>query len=104
LEALIARVTLERLVRLVAPGVRLQVAKLRKCLGASRVPALVRLVTGMRAYVLLQVAELCEPPLADVTSVRFDAQMDARVLTQVRTVGECFVALMAFVRFHIFDV
>jgi len=30
--------------------------------------------------------------------------MDARVLAQVRAVGECFVALMAFVRFHVFDV
>jgi len=84
--------------------VRLQVAELRERLGASRVPALVRLVAGVRAYVLLQVAELREPPLADVAPVRFDAQMDARVLTQVRTVGECFVALMAFVRFHVFDV
>jgi len=72
LEALIARVTLERLVRLVAPGVRLQVTELRESLGATRVPALVRLVTGVRAYVLLQVAELCEPPLADVAPVRFD--------------------------------
>jgi len=68
------------------------------------VPALVRLVAGVRAYVLLQVAELREPPLADVAPVRFDAQMDARVLAQVRAVGECFVALMAFVRFHVFDV
>jgi len=104
LEALVARVALERLVRLVAPGVRLQVAELRERLGAARVPALVRLVTGVRAYVLLQVAELREPPLADVAPVRFDAQMDARVLAQVRAVGERLVALVAFVRFHVFDV
>lgn len=104
LEALVARVALERFIRLVAPGVRLQVAELRERFGAARVPALVRLVASVRAYVLLQVAELREPPLADVAPVRFDAQMDARVLAQVRAVGECFVTLMAFVRFHVFDV
>jgi len=43
-------------------------------------PTLVRLVAGVGTYVLLQVAELRESPLAYVTQVRLDAQMDARVL------------------------
>lgn len=66
--------------------------------------ALVRFVTGVRAYVLLQVAELRELPLTDVAPVRLDAQVNACVLTQVRAVRECLVALMAFVRFHVFYV
>jgi len=104
LETLVTRVALERLVRLMAPRVRLQVAQLRERLGAARVPALVRLVARVGAYVLLQVAELREPALADVAPVRLDAQVDARVLAQVRAVRERLVALVTFVRFHVFHV
>lgn len=104
LETLVARVALERFVRLMAARVRLQVAELRKRLGAARVPALVRLVTRVRPYVLLQVAELREPPLTYVAPVRLNAQMDARVLAQVRAVGERLVALVALVRLHVLDV
>lgn len=104
LETLVARVALERFVRLVASGVRLQIAQLRERLGASRVPALIRFIARMCAYVLLQVAELREPPLADVAPVRLDAQVYARVLAQIRAVGERFVALVTFVRFNVFDV
>lgn len=104
LEALVARVTLERFVRLVAPGVGLQVAQLRKRLSAARVPALVRFVTRVRADVLLQVTELRKPSLTDIATVRLDAQVDTGVLAQVRAVGERLVALVAFVRFHVFHV
>ena len=60
--------------------------------------ALVRLVSRVGANVLLQVTELRELALADLAAVRFDAQMDARVLRQVRTVGERLRALRTFVR------
>lgn len=46
----------------------LKVGELRECLGAAVVAALVRLVAGMRADVLLEVRQLCELPLADLTS------------------------------------
>lgn len=52
-EALVARVTLVRLVGLVTAGVALQVAQLAERLGAAWMPALVRFVTGVRADVLL---------------------------------------------------
>lgn len=52
-EALVARVTLVRLVRLVASRMALQVAQLAERLRAARMPALVRLVAGVRADVLL---------------------------------------------------
>ena len=46
----------------------LKVGELRECLGAAVVAALVRLVAGMRADVLLEVRQLRELPLADFTS------------------------------------
>jgi len=52
-EALVAGVTLVRLVGLVASGMALQVAQLAERLRAARMPALVRLVAGVRADVLL---------------------------------------------------
>lgn len=52
-EALVARVTLVRLVGLVASRVALQVAQLAERFRAARMPALVRLVAGVRADVLL---------------------------------------------------
>jgi hypothetical protein len=96
-EALVARVALVRLVRLVAARVRLQVAQLREGLVAANVPALVRLVASVRADVLLQVRQLRELALADLAAVRFDAEVDARVLRQVGAVGERFGALRALV-------
>ena len=60
--------------------------------------ALVGLVARVRPHVLLKVAELRELALADLAAVRFDAQVDARMLRQVRAVGERLGALRAFVR------
>ena len=98
LEALVARVALVGLVRLVAPRMRLEVAELREGLCAVRMSALVRLVARVRADVLLQVTQLGELALANLAAVRLDAQVDARVLRQVRAVGERLGALRAFVR------
>uniref|UniRef100_A0A182J195 Uncharacterized protein n=1 Tax=Anopheles atroparvus TaxID=41427 RepID=A0A182J195_ANOAO len=81
-EALVARVALERLVRLMAPRVGLQVGELRERLRAAGMPALVRLVAGVRPDVLLQVRQLRELALADLAPVRLDAEMYPRVLRQ----------------------
>ena len=97
-EALVARVAFVRLVRLVAARVRLQVGQLREGLVAARVPALVRLVARVRTDVLLQVRQLRELALADLATVRLDAEMDPRVLRQVARVGERLGALRALVR------
>lgn len=58
---------------------------------------LVRLVAGVCAYVLLQVRQLGELALANLTAIRFDAQMYACVLRQIRGIGERFRALSTFV-------
>ena len=101
LEALVARVALVRLVRLVGSRMRLQIAQLGERLGALRMAALVRLVAGVRADVLLQVTQLGELALADLAAVRLDAHVDARVLRQVRAVGERLGALRALVRLRL---
>ena len=59
---------------------------------------LVRLVARVRPDVLLQMTQLGELALTNLAAVRFDAQVDARVLRQVRAVGERLGALRAFVR------
>ena len=65
-EALVAGVALVGLVRLVRPGVGLEVAELREGLGAPGRPALVRLVPRVGADVLLEVGQLSELALADL--------------------------------------
>lgn len=52
-EALVAGVAFVRLVGLMAPRVTLEVAQLTERLRTTWMPTLVRLVTGVRAYVLL---------------------------------------------------
>ena len=52
-KTLVAGVTLVRFVCLVASGVGLEVAQLAEGFGATGMPTLVRLVTGMRPDVLL---------------------------------------------------
>lgn len=47
----------------------------------------------MRAYVLLQMRELCELPLADLAAVGLDAEVDPGVLRQVGAVRERLAAL-----------
>ena len=69
-EALVAGVALVRLVGLVAPAVGLEVAQLAEGLGAAWVAALVGLVPGVGADVLLQVAQLGELALTDLAPVR----------------------------------
>jgi hypothetical protein len=53
-EAFVARVALEWTIGLVAPRMRLEIRKLRELLNTSRMPALVWLVAGVRANVLLE--------------------------------------------------
>ena len=65
-EALVARVALVGLVGLVAARVGLEVGELREGLGAAGVAALVRLVAGVGADVLLEVAQLSEFTLANL--------------------------------------
>lgn len=77
---------------------RLQIGQLAEGLVAARVATLVGLIPRVRPDMLLQVRQLRELPLTDLAAVRFDAQVDPRVLTQVRTVGERFTALRALVR------
>lgn len=62
-------------------------------------PAFVRFVTGMGAYMLLEMRQLREFALAYFATVWFDAQMDASVLRQITGIGKCFGALRAFVWF-----
>lgn len=100
-KALVAAVALEGLVRLVGAAVRLKVGQLREGLGAGGPAASVRLVTGVRPNVLLQVAELGELPLAELAAVRLDAQVDARVLREVAAVGKALRALAALVRLRL---
>ena len=59
---------------------------------------LVRLVPGVSPDVLLQVGELGELALADLTTVRLDPQVDSHVLRKIRAVGEGLAALTALVR------
>ena len=100
-KAFVTRITFERLVRLVATRMTLQIAELRERFGTVGVPTLVRLLPGMRAHVLLQMRELRELTLTYLALVGFDAEMDARMLTQVRTICEGFAALGTFVRLHL---
>ena len=55
----------------------------------------------MSPDVLLQVGELGELALADLTTVRLDPQVDSRVLRQVGAVGERLVARRALVRLRL---
>ena len=48
--------------------------------------------------VLLQVGELGELALTDLTTVRLDPQVDPHVLRKIRAVGEGLAALTALVR------
>lgn len=82
-EALVARVAFERFVRLMAARMRLQIRQLREGLGAPCMPTFVRFVARVRTYMLLQVRELRKLALANLAAVRFDAEMDARMLRQV---------------------
>ena len=64
-------------------------------------PALVRLVPGVSPDVLLQVGELGELALTDLTTVRLDPEGDPRVLRQVGAVGEGLVARRTLVRLRL---
>ena len=55
----------------------------------------------MGSDVLLEVGQLGELSLADLTPVRLDTQVDPHMLREVRTVGEGFTAVAAFVRFRL---
>lgn len=79
-EAFVAGVAFKWFVRLVAARVRLQIGELREGFRAASMAALVWFIPGMCADVLLQVRQLCEFALADLTSIWLDAQMDAGVL------------------------
>ena len=59
---------------------------------------LVRLVPGVSPDVLLQVGELGELALTDLTTVRLDPQVDSHVLRKIGAVGEGLAALTALVR------
>lgn len=99
-ETLVAGIALVRFVSLVAAGVGLEVAELAEGLVAAGVPALVGLIAGVGADVLLEVGQLGELPLADLAAVRLDAQVDPRVLAQVGAVRERLATLIALVRLH----
>ena len=62
---------------------------------------LVRLVPGVGPDVLLQVGELGELALADLTTVRLDPQGDSHVLRKIGAVGEGLVARRALVRLRL---
>lgn len=98
-ETLVARVALEGFVRLVAPGVRLEIRQLGKCFQTTDMSTFVRLVTGVSTDVLLQVGQLGEFPLANLAPVRLDAQVYPSVLRQIAGVCERLIALGTFVGF-----
>jgi len=81
--------------------VGLQVGQLGERLRATWYPALVRLVPGVGPDVLLQVGELGELALTDLTTVRLDPQVDSRVLRQIGAVGECFSTSCTLVRLRL---
>ena len=60
--------------------------------------ALVWLVSSVGSDVLLEVRQLGELSLADLTPVRLDAQVDPRVLREVGAVGERFATSCTFIR------
>lgn len=62
-------------------------------------PTFIRLITGVCANMLLQMGELGEFALADFTSIRLDAEVNACVLREIRAVGERFSALGTLVWF-----
>lgn len=82
-----------------APRVGLQVRELGERLGTARVSTFVRFIAGVGSYVLLEVRQLGELPLADLAPVRLDAQMYPGVLGQVARVGKGLCTLGALVRF-----
>lgn len=82
-EALVACVTLIWFISCMAPGVRLKVGELRKCLDTSHIAALVRLVTRVRSDMLLQVRKLGELALANFATIWFDSQVYSCMLRQV---------------------
>lgn len=96
-KALVARVALEGLIRLVAAGVRLEVGQLREGLAAARMAALVGLVARVSAHVLLQVRQLGELAPTYLAPVGLDAQVDAGVLGQVGRVGKRLATLRTLV-------
>ena len=59
---------------------------------------LVWLVSSVGSDVLLEVRQLGELSLADLTPVRLDAQVDPRVLREVGAVGERFATSCTFIR------
>ena len=75
----------------------LQVTELRKRLRAAGMTTFVGLVASVSANVLLEVRKLRKLPLANFAAIGFDAEMNSRVLRQVRGVGEGFGALRTFV-------
>ena len=60
--------------------------------------ALVRLVSCVSSDVLLEMGELGELPLTDLTPVGLDTQVDSHVLGEVGAVGEGLAAVAALVR------
>lgn len=99
--ALVAGVAAVRLVGHVAAGVGLEIRQLREGFAAAWMLALVRLLSSMRADVLLKMAQLGEAALADLAFVRLDAGVNASVLGQVGRVGKALVALRTAVRLRV---
>lgn len=79
-------------------AVALQRAELRERLVTAGMATFIRLITRVGAYVLLKVTKLSESALADLASIGLDAQMNSRVLRQVRRVGERLRTLRTLVR------
>ena len=63
--------------------------------------ALVGLLPGVCADVLLEVAQLGEFALTNLTPVRFESGMDAGVLREIGRVGEALGASRALVRLRV---
>jgi hypothetical protein len=79
-KTLVARVTLVRFVCLVASGMGLKVAQLAEGFGAAGMPTFVGLVTCVSPDVLLQVRQLGELALTNLTLVGFNTQVYSGVL------------------------
>lgn len=96
-EALVAGVAFEGFVGLVAPAVALEVRELGEGLGAAYLGAPIGFISCVGPDMLLEVGQLGELALTDLAAVWLDAKVDARVLGQVRGVGERLRALGAAV-------
>lgn len=89
--------TFEGLVFVVLPLVRLQIGQLSKSFFTAGMGAFIRPIACVDSGVLLQMGELAKAFLTVGAAVRFDAQVYAQVLSQVRSIRKGLSAVRTLV-------